>query len=501
MKNRSSFCSQLRWLRIRSGSTQEVLAERAGLSVATIGALEQGRRQPHAHTVAALAAALGLAPADHATLLDLAIESSVQPPAPDAQPTASATSPRSVRQPRLPIPPTALIGREADLAVAMSLLGPANATVRLLTLVGPGGVGKTRLALAVAAALESSYRDGAAFVDLAAVHDFRLVPATIARALDIRESGRRCALEQVRSDLRERQLLLVLDNFEQLLASAPVLAELLEGCPDLALLVTSRTALRLRGEQRLPVAPLPAPAEEPGTTGAIADSAAVRLFVERARAVAPHFVLEAGTAPAVAAICRRLDGMPLSIELAAARADVLRPEELLRRLERRLPILTGGAADLPERQQTLRHTLAWSHCLLSPMAQTLFRRLAVFVGGWTLEAAEAVCGGGELAADDVLEPLTELMNNSLVHRTEGPDGEPRFAMLETVREYADEQLVDRAEADATRQRHAWFYLELTERAVPELSGPTLPSWLNRLEFERSNLRAALDWLSDRNDLD
>ena len=233
----------------------------------------------------------------------------------------------------------------------------------------------------------------------------------------------------------------------------------------------------------------------------VAASPAVRLFVERAHAVAPDFALDASIAPAVAAICRRLDGMPLAIELAAARAGLLRPQDLLRRLERSLPLLTHGSADMPERQQTLRQTLAWSYYLLGPVAQVLFRRLAVFADGWTLEAAEAVCGGGDLAPDDVLEPLSELVDNSLVHRTVGTDAESRFGMLETVREYAGERLVESAEDEAITSRHAAFYLELTERAVPAFRGPQLATWLDRLEYERANLRAALRWLSGQNDME
>jgi predicted ATPase/DNA-binding XRE family transcriptional regulator len=497
----ASFRGQLRWLRLRAGSTQELLAERAGLSVATIGALEQGRRQPHAHTVAALAAALGLPPDEQASLLELAIDGLAASDSPGVPPPATHTSSAARERSVLPIPATALIARDAEIGAATVLLKPEHPTVRLMTLVGPGGVGKTRLALAVAAALERRYRDGASFVDLAPVHDPAGVPQTIARALHIPESGSHNAWERVQLHLCDLQLMLVLDNFEQLLPAAPLLAELLEACPRIALLVTSRTALRLRFEQRFVVRPLPAPGHDLSSAEAIATSASVRLFVDRASAVAPDFVLDQGSAPAVAEICRRLEGMPLAIELAAARSNVLRPRELLQRLERRLPLLTGGATDMPERQRTLRQTLAWSHCLLGPVAQVLFRRLAVFASSWTLAAAEAVCGGGDLAPDDVLEPLTELINNSLVYRTPGADARSRFGMLETVREYAAERLAECAENEATRRRHALFYLELAEAAVPELRGPNLAVWLERMEYERDNLRAALDFLSQQTDLD
>ena len=351
-----------------------------GCGLATLKALERNQRsRPHPHTLALLADALGLAPPDRAVLLDSTRERD-RPLTPE-QPVVGAA--------RLPAWLTSFVGREAEVQTVCALLDPTDSTVRLLTLVGPGGVGKTRLAVAAAEAIGPAYADGVVFVDLAAVRDARLVSATIARAHGVREAGGRSAHELLLQYLRQRQALLVLDNFEHLVGAAPLVAELLQACPRVALLVTSRAALRLRAERRVTVEPLATPPDDLVSLDAVAASPAVRLFVERAKAVAPDLVLESSNAHDVAAVCRRLEGMPLAIELAAARSGVLYPAALLQRLERRLALLTDGAADVAERHQTLRATLGWSHDLLQPAAQVLFRRLAVFAGGWTLEAAEA----------------------------------------------------------------------------------------------------------------
>ena len=499
----TAFGQQLRQLRLRAGLSQEALAERAGLAPKAIAALESGaRHSPYPRTLGLLAEALGLSAAERAALVDVAGRpghSGSQPPTPSPDQSA-------VRSPRLPVPPTPLIGRADDVAQVRSLLDPSRSTERLLTLVGPGGVGKTRLAIAVAAALAGDYADRVVFVDLAPLRDHRLVPATIARTLGLRESGGRSARDLLLEHLRERQVLLVLDNCEHLLGAAPLLAELLAACPRLVLLVTSRTALRLRPERRWTVAPLATPTPEvEATVAALAATPAVRLFVERAQSVAPAFVLEPANAAAVSAICRRLDGLPLAIELAAARAGVLQPAALLRRLERPLPLLTGGSIDLPERQQTLRQTLAWSYDLLGPGEQVLFRRLAVFAGGWTLEAAEAICGGAELPAEEVVDRLQVLLDNSLVHPTLGADDEPRFRMLETVREYAMEELVRRGEVERIRTAHAEFFSRLAQPGDLADAAPASWTWtwahsperlhlaFERLEPEFDNLHAALDW--------
>jgi predicted ATPase/DNA-binding XRE family transcriptional regulator len=485
---------------VRAGFSQEALAERAGVSVATIGALEEGRRRrPHPGTLAALAAALGIPPSDLMARLELSRtsvggtpDSTPVPPAPATTHLEPATHQpevgRGVPVVRLPTPPTALVGRERDQTAAAAKLDPTSSHGRLLTLLGPGGVGKTRLALAVAGRLAPMYSDGVTFVDLAPLRDARLVSATIAVALDVRESDGRSARDLLREHLRERQLLLILDNFEHVLGAAPLLAELLEACPRLRLLVTSRTALRLRSEQRYSVLPLAAPTKDLAGLDAIAASPAVRLFVDRARAVGADFALDARNAHAVAAICRHVDGLPLAIELAAARAALLPPEALLPRVERRLPLLTGGAADLPPRQRTLRETLNWSQALLGPAEQVLFRRLAVFAGGWTLAAAEAVCADADLTADDVLEHLGALVDSSLVQSSIGVQGEPRFGMLETIREYASEQQAQAGETVAIARRHLEWCLALVR---PGSADPPDPQAIGRLAQEHDNLRAAL----------
>ena len=398
---------------------------------------------------------------------------------------AAVAAPERARRRPLPVSPTPLVGRELDLAaVAATLRDPA---VRLVTLTGAGGTGKTRLALAVAAELERELADGACFVGLAALTDPELVGATVARALDVAERPGE-PLEHVLAEaLRGRELLVVLDNCERVAAAAPLVSALLAEAPGLLVLATSRTPLRLRGEHELPVPPLPVPRrEDAGDAAALARNPSVALFAARARAVRPDFRLGAASAPAVAEICRSLDGLPLALELAAARCGVLAPQELLARLERRLDVLTGGPRDLPARQQTLRAAIDWSHDLLERPARELFAALAVFSGGCTLAAAEAVCG-----AD--LDAVSALVEQSLLRRDEAAPGEPRFRMLETIREYARERLDELPAAGELRRRHAEHFLALAEQAEQHLTGPEAPVWLERLEREHDNLRAALAW--------
>jgi predicted ATPase/class 3 adenylate cyclase len=392
----------------------------------------------------------------------------------------------------LPIQPTPLIGREREILAVGDLL--TRDDVRLVTLTGPGGTGKTRLGLHVAAGLIDRFRDGAVFVGLAPIRDPDLVAPTIGRALGIHDLGNRPVLESLTTYLRDRRLVLLLDHFEQILPAAPVVAELLASCSSLRVLVTSRAPLHLRGELEFPVIPLALPA--PGSqalASTVATSPSVALFVQRATDVRPDFALTDEIAAPVAEICRRVDGLPLALELAAARVKVLTPEAMLARLERRLPLLTGGARDLPERQRTLRDTIDWSYELLDEAEQRLFRALSVFVGGSSLEAIEAVRDPDDALSMDVLDCVASLVDKSLVRQVDGPDREPRFTMLETVREFALEQLEANSETELACRRHAEYFLEFAELARSHLRGPRGAFWLNRFETEHDNLRAAIEW--------
>ena len=393
------------------------------------------------------------------------------------------------RRHNLPTHPTALLGRERELAEVRKLYEDG---ARLVTLTGPGGTGKTRLGLQVAADLLDAFEHGVFLVELAPISDPALVPSTVAQALGVRDIGSRPIVDAVKKHLRSRSVLLLLDNFEQVLPAAAVAADLLAACPGLAVLATSREPLRLRGEHEYAVPPLALPEAGLGTTSEVVSQApAVALFVQRARAVRADFALTDENAAAVAEVCARLDGLPLAIELAAARVRLLTPEAMAARLERRLPLLVGGARDLPARQRALRDTIAWSHDLLDEHERRLFRRLSVFVGGWTLDAAEAVCNtDGNL---DTLDGLESLVSKSLVRQDVDARGEPRFAMLETIREYALERLAASGEAAEMRQRHADNYVALAERTAPELYGHGLVAWFVRLEAEHDNMRAALAW--------
>jgi len=399
-------------------------------------------------------------------------------------------SPHSDCATGLPAAPTPLVGRDREVAAVAGLL--REASVRLLTLTGPGGVGKTRLALAVAAEVADAFPDGVRFVALAPVADPGLVVPAIAQALGVRDAGPEPLADRLAAYLRGKRLLLVLDNFEHLIAAGPLVADLLARCPGLAVLATSRERLRLGGEREVAVPPLPLPDRGAPSAAAVGENPAVRLFVARVQDVDPGFALGDEHAAAVAEICRRLDGLPLAIELAAARTKILPPAALLARLEPRLPLLVGGNREAPARQQTLRAAIAWSHDLLSPNEQRLFRRLAVFAGGFTLEAAEAVATAAGDPGIDVLDGVASLVDKNLLRR-EGRSGtEPRFWMLETIREFALEHLAA-GEAKETRAALAARCLAVAEEAACHLLGPEQESWLDLLQRENDNLRAALAW--------
>ncbi len=392
----------------------------------------------------------------------------------------------------LPAPLTSFVGREREAEVLVNLLRRAD--TRLVTLTGPGGVGKTRLALRVAEALAPEFADGAAVVPLATVLDVELVAPTLARVLRVRGVGDRPPVEHLVAALRDRRLLLVLDNFEHIVEAAPLVADLLAACPRLAVLATSREVLRLSGEHAFALNPLALPEAE-ADHESIAQAEAVRLFALRAQAARVDFALTETNTSTVAEICQRLDGLPLAIELAAARVAHLPPVVLLARLDRRLPLLRGGARDLPARLRTMRDAIAWSYDLLDEGEQVLFRRLSVFVGGSTLEAAEAVAGDLGI---DVLEGVASLVGKSLL-RLEDEGSDVRYRMLETVREFGLEQLASSDEESVIRVAHAAFFLALAEAAEPCLMGPDEATWLERLATELPNVRAALAWTLERED--
>ena len=386
----------------------------------------------------------------------------------------------------LPAPTSSFVGRQREVHELRRLLSRKD--VRLVTLTGPGGVGKTRLSLEVAHALERTFTDGVAFISLASTNDSALVLASIAQQLGVRDRGASQPLERLAEYLRNKRTLLVLDNFEQIVTAAPDIASLLETCPALTLLVTSRAALRVRGEHEMVVHPLDVAAADQV-------SPAVRLFLERARAIKPDFAQDPAEQAAVEEICRRLDGLPLAIELASARVKILSAQAILARLDDSLQLLTGGARDLPARQRTLRGTLDWSYQLLEPAERSFLARLAVFGGGWTLEAAEAVC---QCDGADVLDMLMGLVDRSLVYQLDQPD--QRFGMLATIRDYARELLDADPDAAAVFRAHAEYVLQVAEKAAARLRGSDQHVWRNRLAAEQDNVRLALRWLLDTGEL-
>ncbi|HEU5384153.1 MAG TPA: tetratricopeptide repeat protein [Ktedonobacteraceae bacterium] len=469
-----SFGALLKDYRQAVGLTQERLAERAGLSVRTISDLERGvNRFPRQETLDLLAQALRLSPRQHALLAASARLAS----------GFTGNGELQMHPPhRIPASLTPLIGRETEVTRAITLL--ERKEVRLLTLLGPGGVGKTRLGLQIAEDVLDRFEDGVWFVALASLRDANQVAATIAQTLGLREAAGQAPEVLLKLSLREQHCLLLLDNFEQVTEASPLVAELLSACHHLKVLVTSRATLHLRGAYELPIEPLE-------------QDTAVTLFLQRAQAVQPALDSRPETLQAIAAICQRLDRLPLALELAAVRVKVLPPQALLERLRSRLSLLTGGALDLPEHQRTMRDTLAWSYELLTPTEQRLFRELTIFAGGGTLEAAEAICGEAEESSNNaLLEIVTALVDQSLV-RLERATGQPRLTMLEVIREFALEQVQVQSEADTLHRRHAAYYLRLAE-ATGRI-GPGQDRRDAQIIEELANIRSALEWAREHHE--
>jgi predicted ATPase/transcriptional regulator with XRE-family HTH domain len=509
-----------RWLKLRRLAlelTQRDLGNLVGCAATTIRKIEADERRPSRQLAERLAGHLAIPVDEQIAFIKAAratrASSTLSHPAPSAA-QAPLQMTRHVHQ-HLPTTTRPLIGREHELATVQELL--LRDTVQLVTLTGAGGVGKTQLALAVAAALiappanrgvqedeghrgEAMFLHGVYFVDLAPIRDPQLMAMTIAQTLGVREDVEQPLVDALLAFLRPKRLLLLLDNLEHLLDAAPLVTHLLDAASGLKILATSRAALRLSGEHEFTVPPLECPPDSLASLPALrADTAgllryaAIRLFVERAQAVAHAVALTDADLLAVASICRRLDGLPLAIELAAARTKVVSPAALLALLEPRLSLLTGSPRDAPLRHQALRATLDWSNNLLSEDEQSLFAKLAVFVGSFSLEAATAVCIEDSTPPHDVFDTVAALVGHSLLQRDARSDSEPRFRMLETIREYALERLAERGGEAALRRRHAAYFLALTEEAAPELRGPHQKAWLARLERDHDNLRAALTW--------
>jgi predicted ATPase/DNA-binding XRE family transcriptional regulator len=489
----TSVADLLKQYRAAAGLTQEELADRAGVSTRAISDLERGIKQrPYPNTVRRLVQALEL---DEVTAANFQRASragggAVAALRESAEVVRGSTS--------FPVQPTTFIGRQREVKEIKILL--AREEVRLLTLTGPGGVGKSRLALRIAEEVAPHFSDGAVFVSLASLADPGLVPATIAGALGVMERGEQSILDAVLECLRPKRVLMVLDNFEHLLDGAPVILELLAASRDLTVLVTSQAVLRLSGEHDYPVPPLPVPdPKHLPDLETLSQYEGVTLFSERARAVMPTFALTSENASAVVEICYRLDGLPLAIELGAARMRHIPVGTLRARLSSRIKLLTGGPRDAPSRQQTLRATIDWSHRLLNEVEKRLLARLGVFHGGCTLEAAEAVCVlQGDLERE-VLDGMGSLVEKSLL-RQEGTD-DPRFLMLQTIWEYARERLESSGEAEQVRIQHAQYYLGLTEAVELEMQDREHVEWLERLERDHDNLRMALGWLLERGDVE
>jgi predicted ATPase/transcriptional regulator with XRE-family HTH domain len=517
------------WIRRRRKSldlTQAALAQRVGCAEVTIRKLEADALRPSREVAERLARCLDIPPDDQALFVEVArAERSVDRlPGPlvpididhDAALAASSPGMHLLGQKanesatteeapasltplhNLPAQATPLIGREREIAEAGTLL--LHSAVRLLTLTGPGGIGKTRLALGLAVEMLPHFTDGVFFVPLATVADALLIPATIAQALGVQETADQSLFDRLKSYVRGRNMLLILDNFEQVLQAAPIVAALLGAAPGLKVLITSRSLLHVYGERHFPVPSLAYP--HPTVLFSpelLLQCEAIQLFIERTRAVKPDYLFTDESLSIVAQICQRLDGLPLAIELAAARIRLFSPAGILARLEQGLPFLKGGSVDQDARHQTLENTIAWSYDLLGPSERRLFRHMAVFVGGCTLDAATSVCDACDAQNLDVVDGVQALLDKSLLREVVTAGGEPRFSMLEIIREFALKRLMDSDEGESLGTRHAQYYLTLAERAEPKLVGEESIPWLEQIETEYGNLRTALAWLKVRSD--
>lgn len=489
-----TFGELLKYLRHRAGLSQLELSIAVGYSEGQISRLEHGLRAPDSSLLAArFVPALGLErdPEWAARLLELADRSQIK--------TSSETPSRTADTPptNLPLQLTSFVGRENEIAAIKRLVigdGSASQPVRLLTLTGPAGSGKTRLAIQAASQIARNFADGVFFINLAPVTETALVAPTIAQPLGVKPLPGQTFLDALKDYFGEKEILLLLDNFEQVSEAARELTALLSEAPDLKMIVTSRMVLRLTGEKEFLVAPLPVPDGTSSSPDVIGENEAVKLFMQRAQAVREDWKLTEANAQAIAAICVRVDGLPLAIELAAARIRVLTVEELLARLSKRLEVLTGGARDLPTRQQTLRSTIDWSYQLLDASEKRLFARLSVFAGGWTLEAAAQVCNAMADLGRDVVDGLQSLVEHNMIQQTTTSTETVRFTMLETLREYALEQLDASEERATLGELHAKYYVRLIEaaRALP-VGDERLGFWKNRIDPEHDNMRAALAW--------
>ncbi len=494
-----SFCDWLKHKRNSLDLTREDLAELIDCSVTAIRKLESGERRPSRQVAELLAVALGV-PSDERTAFvhfarAVSERNQAGPLRSDSDIGTPSLSPWRIhnrQHSNLPVPPTPLIGREQEVQEIQTRL--LSDRVRLLTLTGAPGIGKTRLAQEAASELADHFEHGVFFVGVARINDPELVIPTIAATLHLKEAGDRPLADLLKSYLGDKRVLLVLDNFEQIVEAAPQVTDLLATCPWLKVLITSRTPLQVRGERQFTVPPLALPdITRLPATSEVANYSAVQLFVERAQDLVTDFELTDDNAGAVAAICVQLDGLPLAIELAAPRINLLTPQEILARLDNRLKALAGGLRDLPARQQTLRSAISWSYDLLDGSERSLFTRLGVFVGGCTLGAVEKVCNARGDLPIPVLGKVKSLVTKSLLRQEMGEDGEPRFTMLETIREFAWEQLECSAEAQYMSLCHGEYYMALAEEAEPHLIGSAQEKWFTLIEKEHDNLRAAMRW--------